>query len=113
MHSRFCGCEALALPLSEEGIAKKRKLTMKERIRIKLMAMLLALIACQLEAFAYDRPSKDTDANVYGHVIDKGSGNHLPYIIVAVKGTTIGTSTDATGHFFPEKPSCREADNRG
>lgn len=40
-----------------------------------------------------------TDANVFGHVIDKQSGEHLPYINIMVKGTSIGTATDASGHF--------------
>nr|WP_231496740.1 TonB-dependent receptor [Prevotella sp. 10(H)] len=43
---------------------------------------------------------KKTDANIIGHVIDKKTGEHLPYITVALKGTTIGTTTDATGHYF-------------
>ena len=40
-----------------------------------------------------------TDANIFGHVVDKQSGEHLPYINIMVKGTSIGTATDATGHF--------------
>lgn len=43
---------------------------------------------------------KNTDANVYGHVKDAKTDEHLPYVIVQVKGTTIGTTTDNTGHFF-------------
>ena len=43
---------------------------------------------------------KNTDANVYGHVKDAKTGEHLPFVIVQVKGTTIGTTTDNTGHFF-------------
>ena len=43
---------------------------------------------------------KNTDANVYGHVIDSKTGEHLPYVVIQVKGTTIGTTTDKTGHFF-------------
>lgn len=43
---------------------------------------------------------KKTDANIIGHVIDKKTGEHLPYITVSIKGTTIGTTTDATGHYF-------------
>ncbi len=43
---------------------------------------------------------KKTDANVYGHVKDAKTDEHLPYVIVQVKGTTIGTTTDNTGHFF-------------
>ena len=32
--------------------------------------------------------------------LDKNTKEHLPYITVALKGTTIGTVTDATGHYF-------------
>lgn len=44
--------------------------------------------------------AKSTDANVYGHVIDAKTGEHVPYVIIQVKGTTIATTTDMTGHFF-------------
>ena len=45
-------------------------------------------------------PVKNTDANVYGHVKDAKTGEHLPYVVIHIKGTTIGTTTDKTGHFF-------------
>lgn len=45
-------------------------------------------------------PVKNTDANVYGHVKDAKTGEHLPYVVIQIKGTTIGTTTDKTGHFF-------------
>ncbi|HCC70145.1 MAG TPA: TonB-dependent receptor, partial [Bacteroidales bacterium] len=38
-----------------------------------------------------------TDANVFGHVTS--GGEHIPFVTVLVKGTTIGTITDETGHF--------------
>lgn len=41
-----------------------------------------------------------SDANIIGHVLEKKTGEHLPYITVSLKGTTIGTTTDATGHYF-------------
>lgn len=41
-----------------------------------------------------------TDANIVGHVIDRKTGEHLPYVSISLKGTTIGTTTDATGHYF-------------
>ena len=41
-----------------------------------------------------------SDANITGHVQDAATGEHLPYITVVVKGTTIGTATDGTGHYF-------------
>lgn len=43
---------------------------------------------------------KKTDANVIGHVVEKRTGEHLPYISISLKGTTIGTTTDRTGHYF-------------
>lgn len=45
-------------------------------------------------------PEKRTDANLIGHVTDAATGEHLPYVTVALKGTAIGTVTDATGHYF-------------
>ena len=44
--------------------------------------------------------AQDTDAHIYGHVIDKTTGEHLPYIVVMLKGTTIGVSTENTGHYM-------------
>lgn len=40
---------------------------------------------------------KNTDANIIGHVTSRG--DHLPFVNIYVKGTTIGTTTDETGHF--------------
>ena len=39
-----------------------------------------------------------SDANITGHVQAAATGEHLPYITVVVKGATIGTATDGTGH---------------
>lgn len=41
-----------------------------------------------------------TDAHLIGDVKSAETGQHLPYLSVTLKGTTIGTLTDATGHFF-------------
>lgn len=43
---------------------------------------------------------RKSDANIVGHILDKNTKEHLPYITVTLKGTTIGTVTDATGHYF-------------
>lgn len=40
-----------------------------------------------------------SDANITGHVIDAKTGEHLPGMTIAIKGTTFGTATDNTGHF--------------
>ncbi|MFV0546464.1 MAG: TonB-dependent receptor [Bacteroides sp.] len=51
---------------------------------------------------------KKSDANIIGHILDKNTKEHLSYISVSLKGTTIGTVTDVTGHYFlknlPEGP---------
>ncbi len=41
---------------------------------------------------------RNTDANIFGHV--KSEDEHLPFITILVKGTTLGTTTDATGHYM-------------
>ncbi len=41
-----------------------------------------------------------TDANIAGHVVDKATGEHIPYALVSIKGTQIGHSADATGHYY-------------
>lgn len=41
-----------------------------------------------------------SDANIYGHVIDSLTGKHIPYVTIAIEGTTMGCVTDATGHYF-------------
>lgn len=41
-----------------------------------------------------------TDSNIYGHVLDKRTNEHLPYVTVKLQGTTIGITTDGTGHYF-------------
>lgn len=38
-----------------------------------------------------------TDANIVGDVTS--NGKHIPFINITIKGTTIGTTTDETGHF--------------
>ena len=41
-----------------------------------------------------------TDAHITGHVIDKGTGEHLPYVTIRILKSSIGTTTDVTGHYF-------------
>jgi len=40
-----------------------------------------------------------TDANVFGHVICIDCDEHISFATVSIKGTTIGTTTDETGHY--------------
>lgn len=64
---------------------------------ISFVMLLLCIIASS--AMANPTPVQNTDANVFGHVVDAETGEHLPYVTVNVKGTTIVTTTDATGHY--------------
>lgn len=59
----------------------------------------LAAAACALTQHTYAQKNP-SDANIYGHVIDKATGEHLPYVTVLLAGTTVGTTTDASGHYF-------------
>ena len=74
---------------------------------MKKYIFILAGLYCALTSAMSGQPAplehselKKSDANIIGHVLDKNSEEHLPYITIALKGTTIGTVTDATGHYF-------------
>ena len=47
-----------------------------------------------------EAPKKSTDANIFGHVVDRDTHEHIPYATIAVTGTAFGTTTDASGHYF-------------
>jgi len=69
-----------------------------------IFTLLLLLFCCApiaaRAAGEVETTDTGTDANVFGHVVDAKTHGHLPYVRVAVTGTTIETSTDATGHYF-------------
>ncbi len=44
--------------------------------------------------------NQETDANVFGHVVNAEDGEHIPFINVFIEGTRIGTITDASGHYI-------------
>ena len=39
------------------------------------------------------------EATIHGHVTDSRTKEHIAYITVTIDGTTVGTTTDATGHY--------------
>ena len=43
---------------------------------------------------------KAEDSHIFGHVTDKTTGEHVPFINIIIRNTTIGTVTDATGHYM-------------
>lgn len=60
----------------------------------KQLLLTFALLLCFQVNFSQ---KLKTDANVVGHVIHEGK--HLPFVTIGVKGTTIGTTTDESGHY--------------
>lgn len=65
----------------------------------RIITALAAALCTMLSAMA-SHNDKHTDAHIYGHIIDKATGEHLPYITVILRGTTIGVASDHTGHYL-------------
>ena len=42
---------------------------------------------------------KRSDSNIFGHVIDAVTKEHIPYATITIEGTTIGCAADGTGHY--------------
>ncbi len=72
---------------------------MKRLLIITFCSALLS--ASSVYADINEEPPKKpgTDANVVGHVENAATLEHLPYITITLKGTILGTATDATGHY--------------
>lgn len=68
----------------------------------RIFSALMAALCVMLSAKANDTDVliNETDAHIHGHVIDKNTGEHLPYIVIMLKGTTIGVTTEHTGHYM-------------
>ena len=72
-----------------------------KRFLFTLWALALAVGLSTAEANTPVVPQpRPTDAHLFGHVVDKATHDHLPYVSVVVVGTTIGVVTDATGHYL-------------
>lgn len=67
---------------------------------MKNYILLWVCLWCAGQLCAETAVSKSLDINIVGHVLDKNTREHLPYISVVLKGTTIGVMTDASGHYF-------------
>lgn len=61
----------------------------------KILIITIILFAI-LQSFSQ---KSNSDANLVGHVLESQTGEHLPYITIGIKGTVLGTITDATGHY--------------
>jgi len=67
----------------------------------KLITIIYRLSCVLFTTWAVESPSlNSSDANIYGHVIDKEFKEHMAGVTIFLKGTTIGTTTDDTGHYY-------------
>jgi iron complex outermembrane recepter protein len=65
---------------------------------MKRLSILLFVLVCGIQSWAQDR-------EVTGTVTDSGSGATLPGVNIVVKGTALGTATDADGKFKLNVPT--------
>ncbi len=65
-----------------------------------IITLLLCLITISVYAQADEGVPNQTDAHIFGHVLDKKTQEHLPFVTIRIKGTMIAITTDATGHYF-------------
>lgn len=83
----------------------------------KYIIVLAMCLGCIGLLHAETAAKKTWDINIVGHVLNKETREHLPYITISLKGTTVGTMTDASGHYFlknlPEGDFVLEASSVG
>ena len=69
---------------------------------MKKLFVTLFVLAAAVISFAetLDVNTNKTDANIVGHIIEKSTGDHLPFVNVRVEGTPLGVVSDASGHYM-------------
>lgn len=65
--------------------------------KIILLALMLTMVVC---VYAQEHKRHTSDAHIFGHVINKHTEEHIAYMNVVVKGTSVATVTDISGHYF-------------
>uniref|UniRef100_UPI00261FA17D carboxypeptidase-like regulatory domain-containing protein n=1 Tax=uncultured Porphyromonas sp. TaxID=159274 RepID=UPI00261FA17D len=63
----------------------------------RVMLALLLLLASEIQLAAQH---SETTGSIVGTVVDASTHEALPYVQIIVKGTTVGTTTDANGAFI-------------
>ena len=66
--------------------------------RTHIFAAIAAMLVVSASGICFAQTK--SDISISGHVIDAGSGEHLPFITILLKGTNIGTQTSSSGHFI-------------
>ena len=68
--------------------------------------VILTIWALLVPIFCLSAERRHSEASVHGHVLDRNTGEHVPFLVVSLKGTTVGTTTGDTGHYFMEHLQC-------
>ncbi|MDR0364527.1 MAG: TonB-dependent receptor [Bacteroidales bacterium] len=67
----------------------------------KLHLILITIILISnFSLFANETMPHNDKTEIFGHVVDQRSGEYLGYATIQIKGTTIGTVSDVSGHFI-------------
>lgn len=65
-----------------------------QKILVSLLILLSVLLPCRVTA-----QTSLSDANIIGHVIEKGTDEHLPGFTIRLLDSSIGVVTDISGHY--------------
>lgn len=74
-------------------------------MKMKCMLMIWMTLLISPNVFAQSHHGKQkhehgpSDAHIIGHVKDAETGEHISYVYITIEGTTLGTATDASGHY--------------
>lgn len=60
----------------------------------KLSLLLTCVLACNILI-----AKTVNDAHIVGHVVDKKTGEHIPYYSIHIEGSSMGAMTDESGHY--------------
>ena len=66
-------------------------------MKLILIAATMLHLGIPVLSFA-NEPKKKTDSTIFGDV--QSNGEHIPFVGIYLDGTSIGTTTDATGHYI-------------
>lgn len=83
-------------PFWNKHPTKINKMKIKSFFTIILLCLSTSLVLASNPESHKDDKDK-TDANIVGHIVS--NGEHIPFATIMVKGTTIGATSDETGHF--------------
>ncbi len=64
------------------------------------MKHIITLVFAMISLHHIHAGNKLSDSHISGHVIDKSTGEHIPFMTIILEGTSHATTTDVTGHYF-------------